>query len=79
MSVKCNHLYINYQLTHISSLLFLLVKVASKCTFIDPFSSADQNNSFANSVGPNETAHDEPSHQDLHCLPYFRLLSATLS
>ena len=25
---------------------------------------------FANSVDPDETAHHEPSHQDLHCLPF---------
>ena len=24
---------------------------------------------MANSADPDETAHDEPSHQDLHCLP----------
>ena len=24
---------------------------------------------FANSVDPDETARNEPSHQDLHCLP----------
>ena len=26
--------------------------------------------SFANSVDPDETAHNEPSHLDLHCLPF---------
>ena len=30
-----------------------------------PFSPADQSNVFADSVDPNE-----PSHQDLHCLPF---------
>ena len=25
---------------------------------------------FANSVDPDETAHNEPSHLDLHCLPF---------
>ena len=25
---------------------------------------------FANSVDPDEMAHNEPSHQDLHCLPF---------
>ena len=25
---------------------------------------------FANSVDPDETARNEPSHQDLHCLPF---------
>ena len=26
---------------------------------------------FANSVAPDETDHNEPSHQDLHCLPFY--------
>ena len=26
---------------------------------------------FANSVDPDETAHNEPSHQDLHCLLFY--------
>ena len=34
----------------------------------NPFLPADQNNAFANDVDPDETAHNEPSHQDLHCL-----------
>ena len=25
---------------------------------------------YANSVDPDEMAHNEPSHQDLHCLPF---------
>ena len=25
---------------------------------------------FANSADPDEMAHNEPSHQDLHCLPF---------
>ena len=28
-------------------------------------------NNCANSADPDETARDEPSHQDLHCLPYY--------
>ena len=24
---------------------------------------------FANSIAPDEVAHNEPPHQDLHCLP----------
>ena len=36
-------------------------------TIFYPFSPADQN-IFANSVDPDETAHNEPSHQDLRCL-----------
>ena len=37
---------------------------------ISLLSPADQNNFFANSVDPDETAHDEPSHLDLYCLPF---------
>ena len=33
---------------------------------------------FANSADPDETAHNEPSHQDLQCLPCsYRYLSQT--
>ena len=37
---------------------------------LNPFSPADENNIFANRIEPDETAHNEPSHQDLHCLPF---------
>ena len=37
-------------------------------------------NTFANSVGPDETSHNEPSHPDLHCLPFsFVYVLTTLS
>ena len=36
------------------------------------------NNRMANSVGPDETARHEPSHQDLHCLHMYLYLSARL-
>ena len=26
---------------------------------------------YANSVDPDETTHNEPSHQTLHCLPFY--------
>ena len=42
------------------------------CLF-NPFSPADQElktDTSANKVDPDETAHNEPSHQDLHCLPF---------
>ena len=35
---------------------------------VRPFSPAGKNNVFANSVDSDETAQNEPSHQDLHCL-----------
>ena len=37
--------------------------------YVNPFSPAEQT-VFANNVDPDETAHNEPSHQDLHCLPF---------
>ena len=36
-------------------------------------------NRMANSVNPDETAHDEPSHQDLHCWRRYLSLSAELT
>ena len=30
-------------------------------------STRDENTEFANSVDPDEVAHNEPPHQDLHC------------
>ena len=38
--------------------------------YFNPFSPTDRNNVFANSVDPDETAHNEPSHQDIRCLPF---------
>ena len=38
--------------------------------WINHFNPVDQyKNTYANSVDPDETAHNEPSHQDLHYLP----------
>ena len=37
----------------------------------NPFSPVDLNNTHTNSVDPDEMAHNEPSHQDLHCLPFW--------
>ena len=31
---------------------------------------ADQNDVFANNIDPDETAHIEPSHEDLHSLAF---------
>ena len=33
---------------------------------------------LANSVDPDETAHNNPSHQDLHCLPLLLLFFANI-
>ena len=38
---------------------------------LNPFSPTDQPDTCANSVAPDETAHDEPSHQDLHSFFFF--------
>ena len=40
--------------------------------------SVTNQNRMANSVDPDETAHYEPSHQDLHCLHRFLVWSAGL-
>ena len=36
----------------------------------DTFNSTDWKTGLANSVDPDEMAHNEPSHQDLHCLSF---------
>ena len=41
---------------------------------INPVCSADQASYYANSVDLDETAHNEPFHKDLHCIPYFFFL-----
>ena len=46
------------------------VEVSSRHKWIT-FSSLQSNtDTFANSVDPGEMAHNEPSHQDPHCLPF---------
>ena len=37
---------------------------------INLFNPVAKTATFANNVDPDEMAHDEPSHQDLHCLPF---------
>ena len=37
----------------------------------NPFNPVDRINDFGNSVDPDETGHNEPWHQDVHCLPIF--------
>ena len=56
----CLH-YTDTGLTSSDSLLY----------FLYPISLADQNKYFANSVDPDETAHNEPSHQDQQCLRFW--------
>ena len=54
-------------------LIFICIidlSTAKSKSLINPFSPANQNNFFANNVDPDETAHNEPSHQDLPCLPF---------
>ena len=34
---------------------------------------------FANSVDPDETAHNEPSHLDQHCLPFWSGFTSNIS
>ena len=40
-----------------------------ECLF-DPFYPIYRYNTYANCVGPDETAHNKPSHQDPHCLQF---------
>ena len=40
--------------------------------WVKPFTYADQQaNAYANRLDTDETARNEPSHQDLHCLSFF--------
>ena len=41
-----------------------------KSDTFNPFSLLFLNNTYANSVDPEERAHNEQSHQDPHCLPF---------
>ena len=52
------------------SVIFLVLPIQAVFRFFNPFSPAEQNSAFANSIDPDEMAHNEPSHQDLHCLPF---------
>ena len=54
----------------------------SLSTILTPLARKTKTDICANSVDPDETASYEPSHQDLHCLPfffYFRLKSPFVS
>ena len=51
------------------ALLFMHVKDVMK-NLLNPLSAKHNNAEFANTVDPDETAHNEPSHQDLQCLPF---------
>ena len=41
----------------------------SKECSVNPFSPTDWTDTYANSVDPDDMAHNEPSHLDIHCLP----------
>ena len=47
------------------------VNINESSLLIKPFVPADLTLLFPNSVDPDETAHNEPSYQDLHCLPFY--------
>ena len=59
---------------HTACLVSISVMVDSSAVLFNLFSPADQNNAFVNSVDPDKTAHNELSHQDLHCLPCHSVL-----
>ena len=50
---------------------FYSVRPGINKSMFNPFSSEDQRIHFANSADPDEMAHYEPSHQELHYLPLF--------
>ena len=50
--------------------LVILKKVSRISNYFNPFCPADQKRCMSNSVDPDETACNKPSHQDLHCLPF---------
>ena len=55
--------------------------ISCNCCFMSVTISSIQTKTYtiANSVDPDETARDEPSHQDLHCLSFeFGILNATV-
>ena len=37
---------------------------------LNTLSASNEKAKFENTVDPDEVAHYEPPHQDLHCLPY---------
>ena len=45
--------------------------------YLNTFCPADQNKLFANNVDSDETAHNEPSHQDIQFAILFRFLAET--
>ena len=51
-------------------MLLTLLAYVKAIVSINHFSLADQN-IFERSVDPDESTHNEPSHQDLHCLPFY--------
>ena len=54
----------------ISHLILRIVSYFQTQCLFHILSARDKVVESANSVDPDEVAHDEPPHQDLHCLPY---------
>ena len=50
------------------SSIFELVRTIVPNRFVSQKQKQNGKNRMANSVDPDEMAHNEPSHQDLHCL-----------
>ena len=46
------------------------MSIFEKYGAINSFTAIGDDNTLANSVNPDETAHNEPSHLDLHCLTF---------
>ena len=52
-----------------SSLFSKVICIGIRFSVLTLSSLQTSTDTFANSADPDETAHKEPSHQDLHCLP----------
>ena len=59
----------------VSRFIIIIIIFQSRCArfygyFLTISSLQTKTDAFANNADPDETAHNEPSHQDLHCLPF---------
>ena len=64
---------LEFEITRVDCSIFswpLLCRFLMALLNLNPFSPAEKTDTCANSVDPDEMAHNEPSHLDLHCLPF---------
>ena len=58
---------VSENMSTLSTLLFFFFK--NNQVYITPFIKVPKKNEFANSIDPDEAAHNELPHLELHCLP----------